>query len=77
MNALACSYVETIKANSPLCEPGGGGGSVGVGETRCFVPMKNTICAQDKASAVSGKEQLQLTVFTARYLLGQVKASSV
>lgn len=43
MNALACSYVEKIKANSPLFEPGGGGGSVWVGETWCFIPMKNTI----------------------------------
>lgn len=45
--------------------------------TWCFVPMKNTILYSDKASAISGKEQLQWTVFTARYLLGQVKASSV
>lgn len=26
MNALACSYVEKIKENSPLFEHGGGGG---------------------------------------------------
>lgn len=46
--------------------------------TWCFVPMKNTILAlRTKLQASVGKEQLQLTVFTARYLLGQVEASSV
>lgn len=56
---------------------GGGGGSVWAGEHGAPYSEKIPSCTQDKASAISGKEQLQWTVFTARYLLGQVKASSV
>lgn len=56
---------------------GGGGGSVWAGEHGASYSEKIPSSTQDKASGISGKEQLQWTVFTARYLLGQVKASSV
>jgi hypothetical protein len=42
-----------------------------------FIPMTDTILYSGQASVISGNEQLQLTVFTARYLLGQAKASAI
>lgn len=49
----------------------------GLGNMVLRTNEKYHLALRTKLQASVGKEQLQLTVFTARYLLGQVEASSV
>lgn len=69
-----------IKENAPWLEDGAGGGN-GVGkdwEYQSFVPMKHNISYSAKNSSHQWERTVTMVSFLiARYLLGQVKASSV